>query len=107
MLLGVLAEATGADERAAAAWAQREQQKIARRAEVESARHRGDVVRRVVATVEPPRARDADPEALAGYMAEVRGRFAGRLETDPGLENRVRREMRRRLTRTGWQLLPA
>ena len=39
---------------------------------------------------------------LAAGVAEVRGRFSGRLETDSDLEVRVRREMRRVLTRTGW-----
>ena len=37
------------------------------------------------------------------YMAEVRGRSAGLRETDPALEARVRREMRRRLVRNGWE----
>lgn len=102
-VLDGLAEATGADDRAAAAWQEREEQKQARREEVETARNRGNVVRQIVATVTPPRARDAEPEALREYMAEVRGRFAGRLEADPDLEVRVHREMRRVLTRTGWQ----
>lgn len=96
------AEAIGADDRAVAAWQEREEQKQVRRQEVETARNRGDVVRQIVATVEPPRARDAEPEALREYVAEVRGRFSGRLETDSDLEVRVRREMRRVLTRTGW-----
>lgn len=102
-VLDGLAEATGADERSAAAWQEREEQKQARREEVETARNRGNVVRQIVATVTPPRARDADPEELREYMAAVRGRFAGRLETDPELEARVRREMRRRLVRNGWE----
>ena len=103
-VLDGLAEATGADDRAAAAWQEREEQKAARREEVESARHRGNVVRQIIATVTPPRARDADSEALREYMAQVRGRFAGRLEADPDLEARVRREVRWVLTRMGWDM---
>ncbi|WP_206479988.1 hypothetical protein [Kocuria sp. KRD140] len=102
-VLDGLAEATGADGRAAAAWQERDEQKQARREEVENARHRGNVVRQIVATVTPPRARESDPEALREYMTEVRGQFAGLLETDPALEARVRREMRRRLVRNGWE----
>lgn len=59
------------------------------------------MVRPTVATVDPPRARDADPEALSLYMTDVQARFAGRLETDLELEQRVRPQMRRCLARTG------
>lgn len=64
-VLDGLAEATGADDRAAATWQEREEQKQARRQEVETARNRGNAVRQIVATVTPPRARDADPEGAA------------------------------------------
>lgn len=103
-VLDGLAEATGANERAAAVWQEREEQKQARRQEVETARNRGNVMRQIIATVTPPRARDAGSEALREYMAAVRGRFSGRLDADPDLEARVRREMRRVLIRTGWDM---
>lgn len=82
-VLDGLAEATEADDRAAAAWQEGEEQKVARRAEVETAHHRGDFVRRIVATLEPPRARDADHEGLLRYIDEVRARFDDRMESDP------------------------